>query len=384
MIARDLSSYLLRLTDYFPIVSVTGPRQSGKTTLIKNTFTDLPYILLEDPDTRSFAESDPRAFLNQYPNGAIFDEVQRVPSLFSYLQGVVDADPSRKFILSGSQNFLLMQNISQSLAGRVGLLTLLPFSWQETNSTTTQKLPEQLLKGGYPALYQKNTPLPIFFGSYIQTYIERDVRLLKNIDNLSTFIRFVKLCAGRVGQLLNVSSLATDAGISPHTAQSWLSVLETSYIIFLLKPYHQNWGKRLTKMPKLYFNDTGLLCNLLDIANTTQLETHYGYGAIFENGIILELMKTLLNQGERPKFYFWRDSNGKEMDLIIDRNGQMIPVEIKSSQTLVPALWKGYQSWNEMTNTDPTKGYLVYGGDVSQQRTNLNLLSWREVQKIVL
>jgi predicted AAA+ superfamily ATPase len=365
-------------------VSVTGPRQSGKTTLIKNTFTDLPYILLEDPDTRSFAESDPRAFLNQYPNGAIFDEVQRVPSLFSYLQGVVDADPSRKFILSGSQNFLLMQNISQSLAGRVGLLTLLPFSWQETNSIITQKLPEHLLKGGYPALYQKNTPLPIFFGSYIQTYIERDVRLLKNIDNLSTFIRFVKLCAGRVGQLLNVSSLATDAGISPHTAQSWLSVLETSYIIFLLKPYHQNWGKRLTKMPKLYFNDTGLLCNLLDIANTTQLETHYGYGAIFENGIILELMKTLLNQGERPQFYFWRDSNGKEMDLIIDRNGQMIPIEIKSSQTLVPALWKGYQSWNEMTNTDPTKGYLVYGGDVSQQRTNLNLLSWREVQKIVL
>ncbi len=383
MIARDLSNHLLRLADYFPIVSVTGPRQSGKTTLIKDTFSDFPYVLLEDPDTRFFAESDPRAFLNQYPNGAIFDEVQRVPSLFSYLQGIADASPNRKFILSGSQNFLLMQNISQSLAGRVGLLTLLPFSWQETKFKSPRKPSEQLLNGGYPALYQKNIPLPIFFGSYIQTYIERDVRMLKNIDNLSTFSRFIKLCAGRVGQLLNVSSLATDAGISPHTAQSWLSILETSYLIFLLKPYHQNWGKRLTKMPKLYFTDTGLLCNLLDIANTNQLETHYSYGAIFENGVILELMKTLFNKGERPQFYFWRDSNGKEMDLIIDQNGQMIPLEIKSSQTAMPALWKGYETWHKMVDKNPADGYLVYGGDVSQQRTNLHLLSWREIQQIV-
>jgi predicted AAA+ superfamily ATPase len=381
MYKRDLEYALNELIKYFPIVSVSGPRQSGKSTLVKKVFNNLPYVLLEDRDVQLFAESDPRGFLAQYPNGAILDEIQRVPVLFTYLQGMADADPSRKFVLSGSQNYLMMEGITQSLAGRVGLLNLLPFSWNEMQIKDKGSA-NLLFNGGYPGIIANQIPKKIFFSSYVQTYIERDVRQLKNIGDLSLFMRFLKLCAGRAGQLLNVSALANDAGISPNTAASWLSVLENSYVIFLLNPYYQNWGKRLTKMSKLYFYDTGLLTYLLDIADEKQLDTHFAYGSIFENGIILEIMKKLINEGEKPQIYYWRDSNGNEMDLILETKGRLIPIEIKSAQTPADHLWKGFKKWNALSKIAPNAGYVIYGGEQSQTRSEVNLVSWKDMDKI--
>ena len=379
MINRILENKLIEISRYYPVIALNGPRQSGKTTLIKSSFTHLPYVTLEDPDNMQLAINDPRAFLNTYKKGAILDEVQRVPNLFSYLQGIVDADSSIKFVLSGSQNFLLNQNITQSLAGRVGLLTLLPFSfWEVTEQLAQAEYEDVLYKGFYPRIYDANIPPELFYPNYIQTYIERDVRQLSDIRDLNAFIRFLKLCAGRIGQLLNLSSLSNDTGISVNTAKAWISVLEASYIIYLLQPHHKNFNKRLTKSPKLYFYDTGLACSLLDIESPNQLRTHYAKGNIFESFVITEFIKKRYNQGKRNNIYFWRDHKGKEIDCLIEIQNKLTPIEIKSARTKSDHYFSGIRYWNKLSGNSPDNSYVIYGGDENQHSTSGQLIAWNQ------
>lgn len=386
MIKRDILSKLLEVSNYYPITTVTGPRQSGKTTLIKSTFPKLPYVLLETPDLRRRALEDPKGFLNNYPNGAILDEVQNTPEIFSYLQGIVDEKPEIKFVLSGSQNFLLLERISQTLAGRTSILKLLPLSLDELKKTKfpIEKSLEYIFKGFYPRIYHKNIPPDIFYPSYIQTYIERDVRSIKNIGDLETFGRFVQLCAGRIGQILNLDSLATDTGISANTAKSWLSILEASYVVHLLQPHHKNFNKRLVKRPKLYFYDTGLACNLLLIKSVAQLDLHHLRGSLFENFILNELIKSKFNQAQQPNFYFWRDKHGKEIDLIVETADKLIPVEIKSSSTYTKDFFKQLNYWNKLSGNNKNDSYVVYNGDSNDKLPNGNLIGWKHLGLIPL
>jgi uncharacterized protein len=368
MIQRNAAETLVRLSDQFKAVAVTGPRQSGKTTLVRAVFTGKPYVNLENPDSRRFAMDDPRGFLSQYPGGAILDEVQRVPELFSYLQQVLDEfDGTGMFILTGSNNFLLQENISQSLAGRVGYLFLLPLSLSELgwNSTSSNEL---LFRGGYPALYSNSTDSSLFYANYLRTYVERDVRLIKNITDLFAFEKFLRLCAGRTGQLLNMSSIAMESGVDVKTIGSWIGVLETSFIAFRLQPYHKNYNKRIVKMPKLYFYDTGLAVALMGIENTDQLAIHPFRGNLFENLVILELMKRRFNKALQKKLYFWRDNSGHEIDVILERAGAQLPLEIKSGKTVSDDFFKGLDYWRKLTGAD--QGYLVYDGETAQERSN--------------
>lgn len=380
MINRDISETIHKFRNWFPLVYLGGPRQSGKTTLLRNMFPEMPYVNLEDTDARNRAEEDPRRFLNYYAEGAIFDEVQRVPHLFNYLQGVVDANKDRSFILSGSQNFLLMERITQSLAGRVGILSLFPLTVNEIErSGTNFSLEEYVFKGGYPAIYgDRRVPSEVFFDSYIQTYIERDVRLLKNIGDIAIFGKFFKLCAGRVGQPLNLSSLANDTGVAPNTIKSWLSILEASYIIFRLPPYFKNFNKRLIKSPKIYFFDTGLLCNLLGISSPRQLETHHYFGNLVENFIISETYKKMANDGKRPQIWYWQDQKGNEVDLLIEKDGLVQPVEIKAAQTYNSRLFSGLKMWQSLTGAPSTHSFLVYAGDQEGEMEYGNLTPWRK------
>ncbi len=321
MITRVISDKLKSLYRKFPVVSVVGPRQSGKTTLVKNVFPRLKYVSLEELDNREFALRDPRGFLSTYDNGAIIDEAQRVPDLFSYIQTEVDKkDSPGQFILTGSQNILLHENVSQTLAGRVAILRLLPFSLEELKNTPygSWQSDRYIYTGFYPRIYDKKINPADWYPNYIQTYVEKDVRLMKNISDLNTFQKFIKLCAGRTGQILNLSSLGNECGITHNTAKSWLSILEAGYIIFLLKPYHKNFNKRLIKMPKLYFYDTGLACFLLGIQNTSQLATHYLRGSLFESFVLSELIKERFNKGIEPNCYYWRDKTGNEIDCVIE------------------------------------------------------------------
>ncbi len=379
---RQIESALLAHTQWYPIIYLGGPRQSGKTTLLQNLFPDLPYASLEDPDVLLLATDDPRRFLNAFPKGAILDEAQRAPELFSYLQTKVDADKSLRFVLSGSQNFLLMEKITQSLAGRVGILNLLPFSFQELeNIKPSNSLEASAWRGGYPALHTSTVPQDIFFNNYIQTYLERDVRSLKNVGDLAQFSRFMRLCAGRIGQPLNMSNLATDVGVAVNTVKAWLSVLEASYMMFMLPPFHQNFNKRQTKSPKMYFFDTGLACHLLAISSPTQLETHHYLGNIVENYIIAELYKKRSNEGRRPSFWFWQDQKNNEIDLLIEEDGKTMAIEIKSSQTYNTRLLSGLQHWENLNSGTPTHNYLVYAG---QQRMELalgQLMPWQSALK---
>ena len=383
MIQREIAPKILELFQYYPIVSLTGPRQSGKTTLLKSLFPEKPYVTLENPDTRLLATTDPRRFLATYTEGAILDEVQNVPELFSYLQGIVDDNPQRKFVLSGSQNFLLLQSITQSLAGRVGILNLLPFSQSEVSKTEMKlSLYDALFKGGYPAIYDRYTPANIFFSNYLTTYLERDVRNIINVGNLSTFNRFLKLCAGRAGQIINMASFASDVGVSPLTIKSWLSVLEASNIIILLQPHYKNMGKRLVKMPKLYFTDTGLACYLLNITSAEQLSTHHAIGAIFENYVVLELLKQRLNKGLASNLYFWRDNHGSEIDLLLENANGLVSIEIKSAQTHHADFFKGLRYWQNLAEQKPENSFVVYGGDDSFQREFGQVLSWKNLADI--
>ena len=385
MIERILEKKLKQLVTKFPVVSVTGPRQSGKTTLLKNALKKYEYTNLEDPETRLFAEKDPRGFLSGHDH-LIIDEIQRVPELFSYIQVISDEkNNSGQFILSGSQSFLLSQHISQSLAGRIGILNLLPFSQIELNKAgIDSNAPEKLiLKGFYPRLYDKDIDPADFYPGYIQTYVERDVRLLQNVHNLNLFIRFMKLCAGRTGQLLNLSSLASDCGISVNTAKSWISLLETSFVIFLLQPDHVNFNKRLVKMPKLYFHDTGLACSLLEIQDIKQLESHYLKGGLFENFILSEFLKHRFNQGLANNCSFWRDNKGVEIDCVIHLPGKSLGIEIKSGKTFNTDFISNLQYWQKLFGKKMPELFLIYGGNSSRKALNTEILSWKDISSLL-
>jgi len=386
MIERIIKRKTLLLARKFPVISVTGPRQSGKTTLIKSAFPDYRYETLEDPGTRLLVQNDPVRFLGGKEK-IIIDEIQRSPELFSYIQGMVDKNNiSGQFIISGSQSFLLNQHISQSLAGRVAILNLLPLSIAELQKgkidvTDYEKL---IFTGFFPRIYDKKISPADFYPNYIQTYIERDIRLLQNIHDLNTFVRFIKICAGRTGQLINYTSLANDCGISPNSARSWLSLLESSHIIFLLQPHHQNFKKRLVKMAKLYFTDTGLASSLLDIQSENQLLSHYLRGALFENLILSEFIKMRLNSGLRPNIYFWRDNKGMEIDCLIETGETVTPVEIKSGNTFNPDYFKNLRYWNRISGNNPENSWVIYGGDYSRATGDGNLISWKNISKIPL
>lgn len=368
MLKREAENELRNLARQFKSVAVVGPRQSGKTTLVREVFRDKPYANLENPDIRSFAIEDPRGFLAGFPNGAVLDEIQRVPELFSYLQQILDESNEKgQFILTGSNNFILQENISQSLAGRVAYLFLLPLSLSEINSNEANSN-EHILKGGYPALLDTKIDPERFYKNYISTYVERDVRLIKNITDLYSFEKLLRLCAGRIGQLLNMNSLATEVGVDIKTISSWIGVLETSFIVFRLYPHHQNYNKRLVKMPKLYFYDTGLATALLGIEQVNQLMYHPFRGALFENVVILEFLKKRLNTGRSNNLFFWRNHIGNEVDLLIEEQARIIPVEIKSGQTITADYFKGLNYWQKITGTD--QGYIIYDGQEHQIRSN--------------
>lgn len=350
MIRRAATNKIKDLFTQFPVVTVTGPRQSGKSTLVRNLFNDLPYVSLEDPDSRLMAKEDPRGFLNNIRSGAILDEVQYVPELFSYLQGIVDDQGKPgQFVLSGSQNFLLMESITQSLAGRTAICHLLPLSKAElADAGLLQGGPDTWMhKGWYPRLHVNNILPEDFFASYVQTYVERDVRLLSNIGNLSLFIKFLGMCAARIGKELNISSLANDCGIAVNTAKSWLSILETGFVIYLLRPYHRNFNKRIIKSPKLYFYDTGLAAYLLNIATEEQLQTHYLRGGFFENMVIIDILKWYANAGKRAPLYFWKDKTGNEIDLVVEAAGNPLAIEVKSGQTMNKAYLDNFKYWKK-------------------------------------
>lgn len=380
IIKRILEKKIKSLAKKLPIVAVTGPRQSGKTTLVKYIFPKLPYISLEDLDMREFAEKDPRGFLNNYQKGVILDEIQKVPTLFSYIQSIVDGKKKNgQFILTGSQNFLLYEKISQTLAGRTAILNLLPFSMEELGSSSTKsQIDDYLFNGFYPRLYAQKLKPTDWYPNYIQTYIERDVRQIKNISNLSSFQKFIKLCAGRIGQILDLSSLANDCGITHNTAKEWISVLETSFIVFLLKPHYKNFNKRLIKMPKLYFYDTGLACSLLGIETKKQITTHYLRGCLFENLILQELIKYRLNRGLLPNLFFWRDKGGHEIDCIIEKANKLVPIEIKIGKTILGEYFKNIEYWNKLSKNTPKNSYVIYGGDKNIKHTFGNFVSWKD------
>lgn len=381
MIARLLKTKLLELITKYPIVTLTGPRQSGKSTLLRTSFPDYQYVSLEDPDMRLFAFEDPRGFLTTYPDKTIIDEVQRVPALFSYLQTHVDKENKEgMYLLAGSHNFLLMESINQSLAGRTAILRLLPFSHSEmkTGSILPQTIDEEIFKGAYPRIYDKNITPPDYYPFYIQTYVERDVRLMKNIGDLSKFIKFIKLCAGRIGQLLNLSGLANECGVSVSTATAWVSLLEASYILYLLKPDHNNYAKRLVKSPKLYFYDTGLACSLLNIKSTEQVSTHFLRGGLFENLVINEFVKESLNKGEDPNLNFWRDSTGNEVDLLQTVGSKQNAYEIKSGATYSQDYFKGISKWAKLSGATSEQCYAIYAGEKSIKTSQGDVLSWKK------
>lgn len=385
-IEREATKELLQLSKTYRAVVITGPRQSGKTTLVRSVFPNKTYVNLENPDYRNFAISDPRGFLDTYSQGAILDEIQRVPELFSYLQQCLDETNERGFfILTGSNNFLLQEQISQSLAGRVGYLFLLPLSITELKKSgqLIGSIDDMLLRGGYPELY--NQPQIIstkYYSNYILTYLERDVRQLKNISNSNTFERFLRLVAGRVGQLLNMNSLAVEVGVDNKTIAAWLSVLEASFVVFRLYPYHKNFNKRLVKMPKLYFYDVAIATRLLGIEDKKQLSLHPFRGALFENLIILELLKHRFNLGESSNLYFWRDHTGNEIDVIMEKGGELVPIELKSGKTVTSQFFKGLTFWQKLTKIE--NGVIVYGGDVTQNRSNgIKIASWKVTEDYI-
>lgn len=381
MIERILASKITSLAQKFQVITLTGPRQSGKTTLVRATFPDLPYVSLEEPDIRQIALTDPRGFLSNYPNGVILDEIQNTPELFSYIQRIVDENRQIQFILTGSSNFLLMEKISQTLAGRTAVLHLLPFSLQELEPLT-DSYENMIFKGQYPRIYDRAIPPSDFYPSYIQTYVDRDVRMIKNIGDINAFIQFTQLCAGRIGQPLNNASLANDAGISPNTAKSWLSILESSYILYRLQPYHRNFNKRLIKSPKLYFYDTGVACSLLGIREQEQVNLHYMKGSLFENLILNEFIKRSFNRGENRQPYYWQDNHGKEIDCLLVNGEKVTAVEIKSGKTMSTSYFENLNYWRSLAALPENQEFVVYGGDQSMQTGAGTLISWKNLDRI--
>jgi len=383
-ISRQSERVIWDASTAFPVVVLTGPRQSGKTTLAQHLFSDKPYYSLENPDTLRHYQLDPRRFLTQHPQGMVLDEVQRAPDIFSYLQGLVDSQKQMgQYIVTGSQQFGLLAKVTQSLAGRAGLVDLLPLSYSEISHVPAwvrAPLNELLLRGGYPSLYDRRRNRRLlpqqWFSSYFATYVERDVRQVLQVRDSAVFLRFLRLCAHRAGQLLNVQNLAAECGISTSSANQWLGVLEASYIIRLLPPWFENFGKRLVKMPKLYFYDTGLLCWLLGVEGAQTLNFHAMRGAIFENWVILETIKHRCNQGLRPDIYFWRDNHGVEIDLVFEQGGQLHPVEIKSGSTFQNEWLKNIRHLQKYGGARIGQASLVYGGAEMFNVQGVQVMGW--------
>lgn len=381
MVERALAEHLRRAARQFRVVTLTGPRQSGKTTLCREVFGGLPYASLESPDIRAFALADPRAFLAQFPKGAILDEIQAAPSLLSYVQERVDADRRRgQFVLTGSQQFALAASVSQSLAGRSAVLELLPLGHAELRAfpRPPRGLEATIVAGSYPEIHDRRVPSATWYASYVTTYVERDVRTVTNVGNLVTFQTFLRLVAGRAGQLLNLSSLGADAGVSQPTARAWLSVLEAGYLVFRLPPLHRNLGKRLTKSPKLYFYDTGLLAWLLGIRRPEDLTVHPLRGAIVENWVVSEIVKARVHRSLEPSLAFYRDQSGREVDLVLEEGARTVLVEVKSGKTIASDFFDGLEGVAAILGSNPER-VLVYGGDARQSRSNVTVLPWSEV-----
>ncbi len=379
MYNRELEQEARAMAEAFPIVTILGPRQSGKTTLVRKIFSDKPYVNLEHLETRTAALSDPVSFIKQYEHGAIFDEIQRAPEILSYLQVLVDEQKKvGRFILTGSHQLRLQEAVSQSLAGRTAILKLLPLSLRELSQDLKKySLDQQLLRGGYPRLYEVALAPNKYYSAYCQTYLERDVKLLINIKDLSLFQRFMRLCAGRIGCVFNASEIAKELGVSSHTVAEWVSVLEASFLIFKLPPYFENFGKRLIKSPKLYFTDVGLACYLLGIENEIQLERDPLRGRLVENLVILELVKTRYNSGLEPNLFFYRDQSQLEVDVLIQNGSELIPIEIKSSATFRLEFIKALEKFRMLTQRNISKSYLIYAGEMTQPVRDINVIHYQ-------
>jgi predicted AAA+ superfamily ATPase len=380
-INREIKETIIESSRYFSVITVTGPRQSGKTTLIRQMFPEYLYYSLENPDTLAFAHNDPVAFLKTPAPGMLIDEAQNLPMLFSYIQGIVDENPARKFVLSGSSNFSLMKNITQSLAGRSAVFELLPFSYAEVSSLASHKrIDDILFEGLYPVIYSIKVTPPLLYANYVKTYLDRDVRDLLNIKDMMQFHTFLRLCAGRAGSLFNASDLANEVGVSVTTINSWLSVLQASYIVFLLPPYFENINKRLVKHPKLYFTDTGLACYLLDIESSKQLETDKMRGHLFENFVVANYLKNRLNKGKSSNLYFYRDSNKNEVDLLLLNGKSFEAIEIKSSQTYHPDFEKGLVAFEKIFGDRVQNKQIIYCGEMENLAGKIKLLNYKNIK----
>ncbi|PUE52370.1 ATP-binding protein [Limnohabitans sp. 2KL-51] len=390
-IGRQALNVLLQRAMLYPVVTVLGPRQSGKTTLCRMAFPDKPYVNLEQPDVREFAQQDPKAFLAQFPDGAVLDEIQNVPSLLSWIQVLTDADPRKgRFVLTGSHQLQVSAQVTQSLAGRTAVLELLPLSLSELAKASDLPTVEPadanvlMLQGGYPRIHAQGMPPEVMLSDYFATYVERDVRQLINLRHLREFGQCVRLLAGRTGQLLNQTSLGNEVGVSSNTITQWLSILEASFLVFSLAPWSVNIGKRLVKSPKIYFYDVGLACWLLGIKTVEQLQHHPLRGALFENLVVLEVLKSLRNQGLRDPLYFFRDSNGLEIDLLLDHADGLQLVEIKASQTVSAALFKNLRTVSSLLGDRVKTQHLIYGGAERQDRTGVEVLPYGQAETLVL
>lgn len=385
-IKRELSGKLKELALKFPVVAITGPRQSGKTTLAKHTFPDYKYVSLEDRDNREFAATDPRTFLSQYKNGSIIDEIQKCPDLLSYIQTHTDKNNlPGEFIITGSENLLMAQTISQTLAGRAAYVKLLPFSMKELKKKSDfENYEEYIFKGFYPRIHDLGINPVDWYPNYINTYIEKDVRQIKNIDKLSVFEKFLKICASYCGQALNYSAIANDCGITHNTVSSWIGILEASYLVYLLKPHHNNFNKRIIKMPKLYFYDVGLVCSLLGIESLAGVNNYYHKGALFENLIVSELLKKRFNAGRSDNLFFWRDKTGHEIDILIDNGSGLIPVEIKSSRTINAEFFNNLGYYCDLSGIDRKDSAVVYGGDQDQNRTLGRVIGFKSAEGLIV
>jgi len=385
MIKRAISEKILHYARHYPVVTLTGPRQSGKTTLCKALFPKKKYFSLENIDIRDYARTDPRAFLSEcLKGGAVIDEIQRVPELLSYIQEMADTkDKPGLFILTGSQNFHLLDTVSQSLAGRTALAVLLPFSYTEVYSRKTISIDKLLFTGFYPRIHDKRLNPTEALSFYVSTYLERDIRALINVKDLSKFEKFLKLCAGRVAQIVNLSNLANDCGINHNTAKSWLGVLEASYVIFFVRPHHANFGKRLIKAPKLYFTDCGLAAYLLDIQSAKHIAHHPLKGAIFENFSVSEILKARTNQGKNSNIYFFRDNIGNEVDVLLENGAYVTPVEIKLGSTINDDYFKGLRYYQKINKKNTVKPALIYGGNENQRRGAFGIFSYKNIERLI-
>ena len=387
MINRLLAAKITEAAKKMPVIAVTGPRQSGKSTLVQQTFPAYRYANLEDLEQRKFAKEDPKGFLFNLGERAIIDEVQHAPDLLSYIQVTVDREKiPGQFVISGSQNLLLMESVSQSLAGRVAIFNLLPFSLEEIKETAfaLTNYEDYILKGFYPRIYDLGLDPTSWLLDYIQTYVERDLRQILNVSDLGAFQQFLEICAGRIGQLVNLSDMGSLIGISHHTIKKWLSVLQTSFIVHLLRPYHRNYNKRIVKTPKLYFYDTGLACALMSIRSVDGLNRHFAKGALFENFVINEILKNHLNRNLRPRAYFWQAAGASEIDLLLDRGHHLSPIEIKSARTINTHFFKSLKYFQTLSGALPEDSFLVYGGEEVQRRNLAWVLGWRNLGEIAL